>query len=349
MAADTDVILVGGGLASAVLAGTLRNRGLSTTVFAAQKPYSASQAAAGVVNPMSMRRSVPVWRAMELLSTARAFYTGIEKEHGGSIWHPLPMVRLFANTREVDEWEQRRQDGGPASLIDKALATGVPFHRLKAEHGHGVVRGCAWLDVQALLALHRSRLSHEGAWVEQEVMPGDVHTTHNGVTVHDRSAKHLIWCTGAFADLPGMVPTRGEVLGFTDPGLGCTSLVHRGGFLLPVGNHRYRVGSTFAWDAVWDGPTGSGRQELSRKLSGILVDLPSGPFEFACGVRPATRDRRPLLGRVAPRQFVFNGLGARGALLAPWCAEHLVDHMIHGSPLDPEVNVARFEAVPRAN
>lgn len=341
MAAEADVVVVGGGLASAVLAGTLATRGFTTTVFDVQKPFSASQAAAGVVNPVSMRRTVPVWRASELLSKAEAFYTAVAAANGVRLWHPLPMVRLFADAREAAEWQQRMKDSALAPFLGGSSSE-APLHRLKAGHGHGTMTGCAWLDVKLLLALHRTHHEEGGRWVAREVSPDDVRVDDGAATVHGVRARHVVWCTGAFAGLPGMVPTRGDVLGFTDEQLQCSVMVHRGGFLLPVGNDRYRVGSTFAWDAVWDGTSESGRQELLRKLRGMLVDPPDGPFEFACGVRPATRDRRPLLGQVASRQFVFNGLGARGVLLAPWCAEHLIDHMINGSPLDPEVDVARF-------
>jgi glycine oxidase len=65
-------------------------------------------------------------------------------------------------------------------------------------------------------------------------------------------------------------------------------------------------------------------------------------LEQASGVRPTSRDRRPILGRTAPHEAVFNGLGSRGVLLAPWCARHLAAHLFDGAPLDPEVDAARF-------
>lgn len=75
-----------------------------------------------------------------------------------------------------------------------------------------------------------------------------------------------------------------------------------------------------------------------------MTDLPVEVLDQQAGVRPTARDRRPLLGRRAamPRQAVFNGLGSRGVLLAPWCAMHLADHLFQGAELDPEVDLARF-------
>ena len=46
--------------------------------------------------------------------------------------------------------------------------------------------------------------------------------------------------------------------------------------------------------------------------------------------------------RTGPHEAIFNGLGSRGVLLAPWCAQHLTDHLFKGVPLDPEVDLERF-------
>jgi glycine/D-amino acid oxidase-like deaminating enzyme len=68
-----------------------------------------------------------------------------------------------------------------------------------------------------------------------------------------------------------------------------------------------------------------------------MTSLPAEIVDHQAGVRPASRDRRPILG-----QNILNGLGSRGVLLAPWCATHLVDHLLAGRPIDPEVNASRF-------
>ena len=101
------------------------------------------------------------------------------------------------------------------------------------------------------------------------------------------------------------------------------------------------MGSTFAWDNVWSGPTDEARRWLLDKL-GRVVSRPVEVEEQWAGVRPASRDRRPLLGRTGAHEVILNGLGSRGVLLAPWCAQHLAAHLLDGAPLDPEVDVRRF-------
>jgi glycine/D-amino acid oxidase-like deaminating enzyme len=117
-------------------------------------------------------------------------------------------------------------------------------------------------------------------------------------------------------------------------------MVHRGVFVLPLGNDLFRVGATFKWDDVFAGPTDQARAWLLERLQ-ALVQSPVEVVEHTAGVRPAARDRRPLLGITGAAQAVFNGLGSRGVLLAPWCAQHLAAHLLDGAVLDPEVDAAR--------
>jgi len=148
-------------------------------------------------------------------------------------------------------------------------------------------------------------------------------------------------CEGPRAEGGFLVPVRGEGLTVRIPGLRLKHVVHRGVFILPVGDDRYRVGSTFAWDNVWSGPTEEARRWLLDKLERI-VSRPVVVEEHWAGVRPASRDRRPVLGRLGAQEAILNGLGARGVLLAPWSALHLAAHLFDDAPLDPEVDVRRF-------
>jgi len=134
---------------------------------------------------------------------------------------------------------------------------------------------------------------------------------------------------------------KGEGLTVRIPGLHLAKAVHRGVFVLPMGDDIYRVGATFAWDEVWSGPTEGARHLLLDRLQ-RLVDREVEVLDHWCGVRPASKDRRPILGRIGAHEAVFNGLGSRGVVLAPWCAQHLCDHLMDGAAIDPEVSVARF-------
>ena len=62
-----DVILIGQGLAGTVLSEVLAARGLRVVIYDVPKEGRASHVAAGLVNPIVMRRTIPSWRASEML------------------------------------------------------------------------------------------------------------------------------------------------------------------------------------------------------------------------------------------------------------------------------------------
>jgi glycine oxidase len=331
-----DVLIIGRGIAGAVLAETLEQRGLRVHVFDRKRPGNASMAAAGVVNPVVLKRDVPSWRAAELLPVARDFYTAMEERSGERFWHPIELVKLFPSEREAAQWQRAMQEPGTAPFIDQRQQPeleGAPIH---APHGHGTVHASAWLDVPAMLEAQRQQLLLRGSLTETDISETDIDRSDTGVRIGTCSAPLLIRCTGPFATLPGLVPVKGEGLTMRLPGLHTSRMLHRGVFLLPVGEDQYRVGATFKWDDVWDGPTEDARSWLLEKLS-LMTPLQPEVRDQWTGVRPTSADRRPIMGRLRAHEAVFNGLGARGVLLAPWCAAHLADHLFEGQPLAEEL------------
>jgi glycine oxidase len=61
-------------------------------------------------------------------------------------------------------------------------------------------------------------------------------------------------------------------------------------------------------------------------------------------VRAATGDRRPVIGYSAlqPRIGIFNAFGSKGALLAPFWAEHFATCLTKESNVDAVVDCSRF-------
>ncbi|MEO8588181.1 MAG: FAD-dependent oxidoreductase [Flavobacteriales bacterium] len=344
MSQDTfthDVIIIGQGLAGTVLSETLVRRGLRVMMFDTPRDGRASWVANGIVNPIVLRRTVLTWRASEMLAVAGAFYRELELRYDTTFWHPLPLVELFPTAQEAGIWQLRMKDPELARFLGRGPINDPALAELPQPYGYGVVQRSAWLDVKALLLAHRERWLAAGGLEERAVTEDAVVRRPDGVELHGRYAQLLIACTGPFATVPGLTPVRGEGLTVRIPGFISRAMVHRGVFILPLGDERYYVGATFAWDDVWSGPTAEGKRSLLDRLERV-VKVPIEVLEHWAGVRPAAKDRRPILGRTAPHEAVLNGLGSRGVMLSPWCAQHLAEHVLDGSPIDPEVDVARF-------
>ncbi len=336
MRTDHDLIIIGHGLAGGVLASTAINRGIRVRVFDAPKSGQASRVAAGIVNPIVLRRMVPSWRAAEMLVRAEAFF---KTPH----WHPIPMVRIFGNAQEENYWIRSEADEQAAPFLSREQRVDVDRADIDRGIGYGIVNRCAWLDVNAWLDEQRTALIHANQFREEWVSKEDIVEHADHAMVKGESASFVVLCEGPFTAVPGLVPARGELLTVRIPGLGLKTMIHRGAFLLPLGDDLYRVGSTFAWDDLFVGPTEEGIRVLLERLLKI-TRVPVELIEHAAGVRPAARDRRPIIGPIGEgsRVAVLNGFGSRGVLLTPWSSAHLLDHLLLGEELDPEVNAARF-------
>jgi glycine/D-amino acid oxidase-like deaminating enzyme len=338
---EYDVLILGRGIAGAVLAELCQQRGLSFHVIDHKRPGNATMAAGGVVNPMVLRRDVPCWRAAECMALSNAFYRRWQQRLGISAWHPAPVVKLFPGPNEVKQWERALHRPEAAPFIDSRPEPEIDAAPLHAPHGYGTVVDAAWLDLPLLLGAQRDDFLGTGLLTEGNVEETEIGFNAEGISIRGVKGKWLIRCTGAFAKDPGLVPVKGEMLTLRIPGLQLSRIVHGGVGLMPLGDGLFRVGATFQWDNVWGGPTIDARELLLRKLA-AMVSVPVDVVAQHAGVRPTARDRRPILGKTGPRSAVLNGLGVHGVMHAPWCAAHLLDHLFAGTALDPEVDRERF-------
>jgi glycine/D-amino acid oxidase-like deaminating enzyme len=68
-----------------------------------------------------------------------------------------------------------------------------------------------------------------------------------------------------------------------------------------------------------------------------LHEMFEAPFEIVdqvAGIRPTMVDRKPVLAqsKINPNVFIFNGLGTKGTLLAPYFAHHLASELCKEVP-----------------
>jgi glycine oxidase len=147
-------------------------------------------------------------------------------------------------------------------------------------------------------------------------------------------------------------PVKGQVLRLRDPrGPGLVERTIRGehAYFVPRGDGRYVLGATMeerGWDTT---PTAGGVYELLRDLSEIVPGIFELDIEeLEAGLRPATPDNLPAIGRGVLDGLVWaTGHYRNGILLTPVTAD-LVAAVLAGEPL-PEFATAadprRFEGV----
>lgn len=338
-------------MAGSCLAWHLLRLGQSVAVIDRSDPFSASRVAAGTVNPMTFRRVLKSWNADTLLATAKAFYRSIPGCDSDSFINDILLYKVFATAEEPELWHERIESGTGAPYLEIPSAGAYADQRLSQPHGGGLVRGAFWLNTQAFLAYTRQHLTELGAFYDGSVNAGQIDFgTSVGVIVGEQliEGKHVIYCDGAYGNsshffgwLP-FKPVKGEVLTIEAPELQLDMIAHRQCFVLPLGNHRYRVGSTYEWEELNCEPTEAGRSLITERLE-RLITVPYTVIDHVAGVRPTIRDRRPFLGQhpAIERLWILNGLGTKGVLQAPWAAELLAQNLVNDTALPKEVDIAR--------
>ena len=122
------------------------------------------------------------------------------------------------------------------------------------------------------------------------------------------------------------------------------SIIKGSVFLIPLGDHRYRLGSTYNWKDQSEGPTQKSKLRLQQQLE-KMIQVPYHILSQSACFRPTIADRRPVIG-VHP-QFsqlaICNGMGSRGVLQAPFCARSIYDFIEKGTPIPSEISLQRFK------
>lgn len=323
-----DILIVGQGLAGTLLAWELERAGLSFAIADAGHATAATSAAAGIINPITGRRLVKSWRFESLYPLASATYRELESALGVALWREMRVRRLFADERERVAGADPKRHGELGDFIESADAEGW------------WVRGAARVDLAVLLASARAR------WHRMGKLRNDCVDIARALEQHAR----VVDCRGVQSAVSadfGFVPwqfSKGELLEIEIEGLDADVILNRRTWVVPVGANVAWVGATHEPGARDSIPSNAARRQLEHSAAEILGDRTFAVIGQRAGVRVNLPDRKPVAGRHPERARLglINGLGAKGALWAPWLARQWVEHLITGAAIDAEADVARF-------
>ena len=129
------------------------------------------------------------------------------------------------------------------------------------------------------------------------------------------------------------------------PGLQLDKIIKSSIFLMPYKQDLFWVGATYDRDFLDTLPSEQGREFLTSRLEGFL-QLPFEVVDHKSGIRPTTIDRRPFLGSLMgeKRVMIFNGMGSRATLIAPWAANELFAYIYQNKKIIQDMDIARFNS-----
>ena len=301
------VLIAGQGLAGTLLAWELERAGRDFLVVDPGHGASASRVGAGLVNPVTGERWVAASGWAAKAAEARAAYAEI-----GRAWS----LALVTDLRIRREW----RDAAEAALVRGKVERGelAPWVRPAGlEAGAAWIEGAWRVDLPALIAAGRARWARQGRLREAAL----------GAEEAAAWPGPVLWCRGAAETrVPELRAVGGETLELAlAPGALAEDVVrHDGVWVLPLGTGRAWAGASFVRD---EAERAARREELRASVRRQLAGQAWRETAVLAGWRMTAPDRAPRSGWLpgrAGREGVFNGLGAKGGLIAPGLAREWV-------------------------
>lgn len=348
---NIDYIIVGQGIAGTVLAHTLIKGGAKIVVINDFKTQNASKVAAGLYNPVVFKRLVKSWMADELIPYMDNFYAEMEQLLGGKFYYKKEIVKIFVNENEKELWMKKSKEE-VGKYLSKEISKNYLSDIIFSNEGVADTLNAGNLDIQHFLKLSADYFFSKGILHQEYFMYDDLIIEENHIKYHEYNAKKIVFCEGYkaidnpfFKDLPFKL-TKGEVLTIeleTKYACQINKVINKAVFILPIGNNQFKVGATYEWNDLSEETTQKGKEELSEKLNKVLK-VPYKIIKHEAGIRPTVIDRRPLLGLhvIHKTLGIFNGLGTKGVMLAPYFADHFAAFLAGKQTLNKDASIERF-------
>jgi glycine oxidase len=344
-------IIVGQGLAGTVLAHTLLKEGKSVLIIDEGMEHAASAIAAGLYNPVVFKRLVKSWLADELIPCMDVFYKDAEQLLNKQFYFKKQIVKLFADEAEKAFWLKKAQEE-VGSYLSKTTEPYFLNEWIDNPYGSAEVTAAGNLDTRIFLNAFRNYFIQKDCILQDKFEYADLAILEKGVRYRNFDADKLIFCEGHkttlnpyFKWLPFKL-TKGEVIIIKLTGetsIPTEKVINKGVFILPLGNNTYKVGATYEWQDLSEQPTEKGRLYLIEKLQKV-IHVPFEIIGHEAGIRPTVLDRRPLIG-LHPEHAsiaIFNGMGTKGVMLAPYFAQQFSSFLDNKLALSDEVNCSRY-------
>ncbi len=343
---EIDFLLIGQGIAGTALGYRLKQAGKIIRIIDQPSGNQSSRVAAGLFNPVTGRKMVKTWNADLLFPEIKPFYNGLESLTGETFLHDEPIYRPFLSIEEQNEWMGNSAEEGFRMYLNE-IFTESQSENLCDSFGGVLLKQSGWLDINTFLDSMQKYFSKEliqEYFSEDKLNREDEYWTYKGIR-----AKSLIFCNGlgamnsSFFEFLPFAPVKGEILELKQAF--CPDyIVNRGVFRVHLGEGIHRVGSTYSKHDLEEGPTEAAKKEILERLKS-LIDLPVDEIiAHKTGIRPATKDRKPFLGKHpnAENVYIFDGFGAKGVSLVPYFSKMMCEYLLGNASITKEVDIARY-------
>lgn len=345
MQKEVDYLIVGLGIAGTCFAKKCIEAGKTFHIIADNKP-SASHIAAGLFNPVVIKRFNPVWRYEYQMDLLKKTFGEFETLLGGKYIHSYPVYRIFSSEQEINTWKKKIESKESLKKYLNPEPIKNHYDLIESPFDFGEVKETGWIDLAGVLNDFMVKYESDITIAEFNY---DLLQIDSVLTYENIKANKIVFAEGIkvknnpFFNFVPVIPNKGETLVVEIDAEMPQVTLNSKNFLMPFGENKYYIGATY--DREWDTelPTEANKKLLIKQLKHYY----KGDFkilEHRTAFRPTTRDIRPIIGEHPqfPNLYILNGMGTRGTFNSPDMSTALFNYIEFGEPLIKEADVKRF-------
>ncbi|MEH6537849.1 MAG: FAD-binding oxidoreductase [Psychroserpens sp.] len=345
---ELDYIVVGGGLAGIAFCEQLRAANKDFVVFDNASQQS-SRVAAGLYNPVILKRFTKVWNAKSQLELALPKYKVLENLLAVKLNYELPVYRKFASIEEQNEWFVASDKPVLCDFLSTDLIGDIN-ESINAEFGYGEVLHSGRINTAQLVKSYGDYLRSTDRLVPEEFQYELLEMESNAIQYKNITSKHIVFAEGFgltknpfFNHLP-LNGTKGEMLTIKAPDLKMNFILKSSVFIVPLEDDLFWIGATYEREDKTHQVTQEAKDDLIEKVR-LIITCDFEIVQQVAAIRPTTKNRRPFVGSHSEYKniHVLNGLGTRGVMISPFVAQELFNHIEKGTALDSEIDIKRFD------
>ncbi len=333
---ELDLVVIGGGLAGALTVDRMSSSGKRVAWFDRHSGSSSTLTGAGIMNPITGRKFVYSWLFDRFEAHALQTYQDLQSDLH-PILHRLCILKGLATPGDVNNWCLRLGEAPFDRYMQEPQSPeGLSF--LREVHQLGLIDPVYRVDMANVVESVAAKWGrpHHGILMGARQM--DIKGKSERIPDH----VPVVLATGSPVqkvdrlDLP-LTPYQGQALLISSMDLPSDRIIHHKLKVVPYGGDTFWVGTFDQWDDLSEQPTDEGHHVITETLNRYF-DINYEVIGQVSGIRPASRTRRPFVGELPgnPQTFIINGLGTKGASLAPLMVKTLCDFLLLGVEIPNE-------------
>ncbi|QTY28119.1 FAD-binding oxidoreductase [Flavobacterium sp. CS20] len=342
---NKDFLIVGFGLAGLSVVRHLEINNTSFDIISNNSQLS-SKIAGGIINPVAVKHMKPVWNVEVFLPYAKLFYQSLDKQLSGEIYKNKSLNVFIHDVAQENNWYQACDKPRLSPFLSPEVLTNKNQTLLTDKIGE-----IKATSINLPILFQCLKQYYQKHWIDDTFQHNNLKVDKSSISYRNKIYKHIIFCEGfgvgqnPFFNHLGIYGNKGDYIIFKSKKLQIEDLYKAKYFLIPLGHNLYKFGATYQRQPLNHQPSLTAKSQMREALN-KMINSPYEIVDQVCGIRPTTKDRRPILGSHSKYKnlHILNGFGSRGVMLAPKLGQMLINHILKETPIDPEVSVQRFHA-----